>query len=67
MNTRQTTMLDFLHGFHRKTRHRVFLEMMDWCMMGKAEPARTGRNSLLGATSKSLASEPASVLSEATA
>ena len=29
MITRQTTMLDFLPGFHRKTRRRTFLEMMD--------------------------------------
>ena len=29
MITRQNTMLDFLHGFHRKTRRRAFLEMMD--------------------------------------
>ena len=29
MITRQNTILDFLHGFHRKTRRRTFLEMMD--------------------------------------
>ena len=29
MIARQTTMLDFLHGFHRKTRRRAFLETMD--------------------------------------
>ena len=29
MHTRQATMLDFLHGFHRKTRRRQFLETMD--------------------------------------
>ena len=29
MITRQTTMLDFLHGFHRKTGRRAFLEMTD--------------------------------------
>ena len=29
MITRQATMLDFLHGFHRKTKRRAFLETMD--------------------------------------
>ena len=29
MITRQNTILDFLHGFHRKTKRRTFLEMMD--------------------------------------
>ena len=29
MITRQNTILDFLHGIHRKTRRRTFLEMMD--------------------------------------
>ncbi len=36
MITRQTTMLDFLHGFHRKTRPRAFLEMMDATSRGRS-------------------------------
>ncbi len=39
MIARQTTMLDFLHGFHRKTRRRTFLEVMDASVPWEERPA----------------------------
>ena len=39
MHTRQAAMPGFLHGFHRKTRRRQFLETMDASVPWEERPA----------------------------